>query len=110
MMTFKPAKSTPSLIFLNQAGTINLEDETISILYQKYIFTCTSGLTAYSFIQSLMRRAKEDTTSLMPMPPNIHEVDQYGVKMARYYLSMNAMGLLFPECAKSLFSQNAPRA
>ena len=74
--------------FHSTIRTFNLEDETISILYQKYILDCTSGLMAYAFIHSLLWHAKQATTSHMPKTPaKIYEAEnigQYEVKLKQY--------------------------
>jgi hypothetical protein len=35
---------------LYQTGTLNMDDETIKILYQKHILDSTSGIRAYAFL------------------------------------------------------------
>jgi hypothetical protein len=43
---------------LDQTGTLNMDDETIKILYQKHILDSTSGVRAYAFLHSLLKKAK----------------------------------------------------
>jgi hypothetical protein len=43
---------------LDQTGILNLDDDTINILYQKHIIDNTSGVHAYAFLHALLKKAK----------------------------------------------------
>jgi hypothetical protein len=45
-------------LHLDQTETLNLDDDTISILYQKHIIDSTSGIHAYAVLYALFKKAK----------------------------------------------------
>jgi hypothetical protein len=57
----------------DQTGTLNLDDETIHILYQKHILDSSSGVGAYAFLHSLLKKAKRQLNDKMPTPPDIEK-------------------------------------
>jgi hypothetical protein len=63
---------------LDQTGTLNLEDETIHILYQKHIIDSTSGARAYAFLHALLKKAKRQMHEKMPTPPDIDHATSIG--------------------------------
>jgi hypothetical protein len=71
---------------LDQTGTLNMDDETINILYQKHILDSTSGVCAYAFLHSLLKKAKRHLHDHMPTPPSIDQVktiDSFGANLER---------------------------
>jgi hypothetical protein len=60
---------------LDQTGTLDLDDETINIFYQKHSIDSTSGFRAYDFLHELLKKAKRQLHAKMPtlqamnMPP-----------------------------------------
>jgi hypothetical protein len=53
---------------LNQTGTLNLEDETIHMLYKKHILDSSRGVRAYAFLHTLLKKAKRQLNEKMPTP------------------------------------------
>jgi hypothetical protein len=51
-------------LLLDQTGTLNLDDETINMLYQKHIIDSTSGVRAYAFLHALLKKAKRQLDDL----------------------------------------------
>jgi hypothetical protein len=47
---------------------LNLNDETINILYQKHISDSTSGVRAYVFLPALLKKSKQQLYDKMPTP------------------------------------------
>jgi hypothetical protein len=43
---------------LDHTGTLNLDDETIHILYQKHILDSSGGVRAYAFLHALLNKSK----------------------------------------------------
>jgi hypothetical protein len=52
---------------LDQTGTLNLDDETINMLYQKHILDSTSGVCAYAFL-CIAEKGKASTTQQNAYP------------------------------------------
>jgi hypothetical protein len=95
---------------LDQTGTLNMDDETIKILYQKHILDSTSGVHAYAFMHSLLKKAKRHLHNHMPTPPNINQattIGSFGADLERYYLQMAIIGLAFEEKPQSHFFLSA---
>jgi hypothetical protein len=93
-------------LHLDQTGTLNLEDETIHILYQKHILDSSSGVRAYAFFNALLKKAKRQLNDKMPTPSDIEKVrsiGSFGANLKRYYLQVQAMGVSFDDKTKSLF-------
>jgi hypothetical protein len=63
---------------LDQTGTLNMEDETINILYQKHILDSNSGVSAYAFLNYLLKKAKRHLHDHMPTPPSIDQATTIG--------------------------------
>jgi hypothetical protein len=63
---------------LDQTGTLNLEDETIHILYQKHIIDSTSGVRAYAFLHAQLKKMKRQLHEKMPTPPYIDHATSIG--------------------------------
>jgi hypothetical protein len=76
---------------LDKTGTLNLEDETICILYQKHILDNPSGVRTYAFLHALLKKAKRQLNDKMPAPPDIKKetsIGSFGDNLERYYLSV----------------------
>jgi hypothetical protein len=58
-------------LHLDQTGMLNLDGETIHILYQKCILDSSSGVRAYAFLRALLNKAKRQLNDKMPTPPYI---------------------------------------
>jgi hypothetical protein len=89
---------------LDQTGTLNLDDETINILYHKHIMDSTSGVRAYAFLHSLLKKAKRHLHDHMPTPPSIDQattIGSFGAELERYYLQMVTIGHAFEEKSQS---------
>jgi hypothetical protein len=98
------------VLHLDQTGTLNLDDETINILYQKHIIDSTSGIHAYAFLRALLKKAKQKLNECMPTPPDIEQatsIGSFGVNMERYYLQLSTIGVTFEDKTKSLFFLSA---
>jgi hypothetical protein len=83
---------------LYQTGTLNLDDETINILYQKHITDSTSGICAYSFVHALLKKAKWKLNERMLMPPGIEQATSFVsfiANLERYYLQLITIGVTF---------------
>jgi hypothetical protein len=65
-------------LLLDQTGTLNLDDETINILYQKHIIDSASGIRAYAFLHALLKKAKQQLNECMPTPPDIEQATSIG--------------------------------
>jgi hypothetical protein len=65
-------------LHLDQTGTLNLDDETLNISYQKHIIDSTSGVRAYAFLHALLKKAKHQLHEKMPMPPDIEQATSIG--------------------------------
>jgi hypothetical protein len=95
---------------LDQTGTLNMEDDPIKILYQKQILYSTSGVRAYAFMHSLLKKAKRHLHDHMHTPPSIDHamtIGSFGADLERYYLQMATIGLAFEEKPKSPFFLSA---
>jgi hypothetical protein len=87
-------------LHLDQTGTLNMDDETIKILYQKHIMDSTSGVCAYAFLHLLLTKAKRHLHDNMPTPPSIDQattIGSFGADLERYYLQMATIGHAFEE-------------
>jgi hypothetical protein len=95
---------------LDQTGTLNMDDETISILYQKHILDSTSSVSAYAFLHSLLKKVKCHLHDHIPTPPSIDQATTIGSFLAgleRYYLQMVTIGHAFDEKPQSRFFLSA---
>jgi hypothetical protein len=95
---------------LDQTGMLNMDDETINILYQKHILDRTSGVRAYAFLHSLLKKAKRHLHDHMPIPQSIDQattIGSFGAALERYYLQMATIGLAFEEKPQSPFFLSA---
>jgi hypothetical protein len=89
---------------LDQTGTLNLEDETIHILYQKHILDISSGVRACAYLHVLLKKAKHQLNDKMPIPPDIEKetpIGSFGANLECYYLQVQAMGVSFNDKTKS---------
>jgi hypothetical protein len=97
-------------LLLDQTGTLNMDDETIKILYQKHILDSTSGVRAYAFLHSLLKKAKRHLHDHMPTPSSIYQattIGFFGAHLERYYLQMATIGHDFDEKPQSRFFLSA---
>jgi hypothetical protein len=95
---------------LDQTGMLNMLDETINILYQKHILDSNSGVRAYSFLHSLLKKAKRHLRDHMPTPPSIDQamtIGSFGAALERYFLQMETIGHAFDEKPQSRFFLSA---
>jgi hypothetical protein len=95
---------------LDQTGTLNMDDKTIKILYQKHILDSTSGVRAHAFLHSLLKKAKRRLHDHMPTPPSINQATTIGsfeADLERYYLQMATIGHVFEEKPQSRFFLSA---
>jgi hypothetical protein len=95
---------------LDQTGTHNMDDETIKILYQKHIMDSTSGVRAYAFLHSLLKKVKHHLHDHMPTPSSIDQattIGSLGADLERYYLQMATIGHAFEEKPQSRFFLSA---
>jgi hypothetical protein len=95
---------------LDQIGTINLDDETINILYQKHIIDSTSGVHAYAFLHTLLKKAKRQLHDKMPTPPDIEQatsIGSFGSNLKKYYLQLGTIWVAFDEKIQSCFFLSA---
>jgi hypothetical protein len=95
---------------LDQTGTLNMDDETIKILYQKHILYSTSGVPDYVSMHSLLKKVKRHLHDHMPTPPSIDQamtIGSFGDDLERYYLQMATIGLAFEEKSQSPFFLSA---
>jgi hypothetical protein len=95
---------------LDQTGTLNMDDETIKILYQKHILDITGGVRAYAFLHLLLKKAKRHLHDNMPTPPSIDQATtfgSFGADLECYYLQMDTIGLAFEEKPQSRFFLSA---
>jgi hypothetical protein len=96
----------PIALRLDKTGMLNMDDETIKILYQKHILDSTSGVRAYAFLHSLLKKVKRHLHGHMPTPPSIDQVTtirSFGADLERYYLQMATIGHTFEEKPQSRF-------
>jgi hypothetical protein len=71
---------------LDQTGTLNLDDETINILYQKHIIDSASGIRAYAFLHAILKKLKWQLNERMPMKPDIEQatsISSFGDNLER---------------------------
>jgi hypothetical protein len=95
---------------LDQTGTLNLDDETIHILYQKHIIDSTSGVRVYAFSHALLKKAKRQMHEKMPTPPDIDHatiIGLFGSNLEKYYLQLGTIGLAFDDKTQSRFFLSA---
>jgi hypothetical protein len=95
---------------LDQAGTLNMDDDTINILYQNHILDSTGGVRAYAFLHLLLKKAKRHLHDHMPTPPSIDQattIGSFGADLERYYLQMATIGHAFEEKPQSRFFLSA---
>jgi hypothetical protein len=95
---------------LDQTCTLNLEDETIHILYQKHIIDSTSGACAYAFLHALLKKAKHQMHEKMPTPPDIDHatsIGSFGSNLEKCYLQLGTIELAFDEKTQSRFFLSA---
>jgi hypothetical protein len=75
---------------LGQTGTLNLDDETINILYQKHITDSTIGICAYAFLHA-------------PAIDQATLIGSFGANLERYYLQLSTIIVTFEDKIKSWF-------
>jgi hypothetical protein len=95
---------------LDQTGTLSMVDETIRILYQKHILDSNSGVRAYAFLHSLLKKMKRHLHDHMPTPPIIDQamtIGSFGAALERYFLQMATFGHAFDEKQQSRFFLSA---
>jgi hypothetical protein len=95
---------------LDQTGTLNLDDETINILYQKHILDSTSGVHAYAFLYLLLKKEKRHLHDHMPTSTSIDQattIGYFGADLERYYLHMATIVNAFEEKPQSRFFLSA---
>jgi hypothetical protein len=95
---------------LDKTGMLNMDDETIKILYQKHILDSTSGVRAYAFLHSLLKKVKRHLHDHMPTPPSIDQattIGYFGADLESYYLQMATIGHDFEEKPQSRFFLSA---
>jgi hypothetical protein len=73
-----PHNRCVDIICLNQTGMLNLDGETIHILYQKHILDSSSSLKAYAFLHALLKKSKHQLNDKMPTPLDIAEAISIG--------------------------------
>jgi hypothetical protein len=85
----------------DQTGTLNLDDETINILYQKHIIDSICVICAYDFLNELLKKATRQLNEHMPMPPDIEQattsIGSFGANLERCYLQLSTLGATFEE-------------
>jgi hypothetical protein len=89
---------------LGQTGTLNLDDETIYILYQKHIIYSTSGIHAYDFLHALLKKTKRHLNQCMPKQSDIEQdasICSFVANLERYYLQLSALVVAFEDKKKS---------
>jgi hypothetical protein len=97
-------------LHLDQTGTLNLDDKTINILYQKHILDSTSGVCAYAFLHSLLKKVKRHLNDHIPTPLSIDQattIGSFGADLERYYLQMVTIGHDFEDKPQSRFFLSA---
>jgi hypothetical protein len=95
---------------LDKTGMLNMDDDTINILYQKHILDSTSGVRAYAFLHSLLTKAKRHLHDHTPTPRSIDQataIGSFGADLERYYLQMATIGHAFDEKPQSLLFLSA---
>jgi hypothetical protein len=95
---------------LNQTGTLNLDDETINILYQKRIIGSTIVVCLYAFLHALLKNAKRQLHDKMPTPPDIDQatsIGSFASNLEKYYLHSGTIGVAFDEKTQSSFFLSA---
>jgi hypothetical protein len=90
----------------DQTDTLNLEDDTIHILYQKHILDSSRDVWAYDFLHTLLKKEKRQLNDKMPTPPDIEKatsISSFHANLERYYIQVQAMGVAFNDKPKSQF-------
>jgi hypothetical protein len=91
-------------LHFDQTGTLNLDDKTINILYQKHVLDSSRGMRAYTFIPALLKKVKYQLNDKIPTPPDIDKstsIGSFGAKLDRYYVQLQTMGVSFDDKTKS---------
>jgi hypothetical protein len=97
-------------LHLNQTGKLNIDDETIHILYQKHTFDSSSGVRAYAFLHALLKKAKRQLNNKIPTPSDIEKETSIGsfcANLKGYYFQLQMMGVSLADKTKSRFSLSA---
>jgi hypothetical protein len=97
-------------LHLFQTGMLNLDDETIHILYQKHILDNSSGMRAYTFLHALLKKAKHQLNDKIPTQSDIERstsIGSFGANLERYYLQLQKMGVQFDGRTKSHFHRSS---
>jgi hypothetical protein len=97
-------------LHIDQTETLNLDDETIHVLYQKYILDSSIGMQAYACLHALLKKATRQLNDKMTTPPDIEKstsIGSFGANLECYYLQMQTMGVSFDDKTKSRFSLSA---
>jgi hypothetical protein len=95
---------------LDQTGTLNLDNETINILYQTHNIDSTSGVRTYAFLHASLKKAKRKLHDKMPTPPDIEQaniIGSFGSNFKKYYLQLGTIGVAFDEKTQSRFFLSA---
>jgi hypothetical protein len=95
---------------LYQTATLLLGDETIHILYKKYILDSSSGVRAYEFLHALLKKAKRQLNYKIPTPPDIEKATSsgsFGATLECEYLQLYTMHVSFDGKTKSRFLLSA---
>jgi hypothetical protein len=93
-------------LHLDQTGTLNLEDETINILYQKHILDSSSRVRECTFLHAFLKKAKWQLNDKMPTPPDIDKstsIGSFGAHLERDYLQLQTRGISFNNKTMSRF-------
>jgi hypothetical protein len=90
-------------LHLGQSDTLNLDDETINILYQTHNIVSNSAIRAHIFLHALLKKAKRQLYDKMPTPPDVEQgtsIGSFGANLERYYLHLGNIGVNFDDKAK----------
>jgi hypothetical protein len=91
---------------LDQSGMLNLADETNHILYQKHILDSSSGVRAYAFLHTLLKKEKLQLNDKMPTQSDIYKstsIGSFGANLERYYIQVQSMGVSFDDKTRCRF-------
>jgi hypothetical protein len=97
-------------LHFDQTGTLNLDDKTINILYQKHVLDSSRGMRAYTFIPALLKKVKYQLNDKIPTPPDIDKstsIGSFGSNLERHDLQINTLVVLFDAKTKSCFFLSA---
>jgi hypothetical protein len=97
-------------LHLDQTGTLNLDDETINILYQKHFFYSSSRVRACTFLYDLLKKENCQLNDKMPTPLDIYKstsIGSFGAHLERDYLKLQTMGISFNNKKMSHFFLSA---